>query len=131
EKYTSSVTMPKISAARRRLRSYHASSATLSMPGADVGVVGMPSTVPCVCVAPFMRWRTPRRSACRHQASSIKHQASSIRQGGRMDLGLRGKNAVVLGASRGIGRAIALTLADEGANVAVCARGASALDDVA
>jgi 3-oxoacyl-[acyl-carrier protein] reductase len=48
-----------------------------------------------------------------------------------MDLGLRGKNAVVLGASRGIGRAIALTLADEGANVAVCARGAAALDDVA
>jgi 3-oxoacyl-[acyl-carrier protein] reductase len=48
-----------------------------------------------------------------------------------MDLGLRGKNAVVLGASRGIGRAIATTLADEGANVAVCARGAAALDDVA
>jgi len=39
-----------------------------------------------------------------------------------MDLGLKGKNAVVLGGTRGIGRAIAATLAGEGANVAVCAR---------
>jgi 3-oxoacyl-[acyl-carrier protein] reductase len=39
-----------------------------------------------------------------------------------MDLGLRGKNAVVLGGTRGIGRAIADTLAGEGAGVAVCAR---------
>ncbi|MGX4772893.1 SDR family NAD(P)-dependent oxidoreductase [Bradyrhizobium guangdongense] len=41
-----------------------------------------------------------------------------------MDLGLKGKNAVVLGGTRGIGRAIAATLAGEGANVAVCARNA-------
>jgi 3-oxoacyl-[acyl-carrier protein] reductase len=39
-----------------------------------------------------------------------------------MDLGLRGRNAVVLGGTRGIGRAIAGTLAGEGASVAVCAR---------
>jgi 3-oxoacyl-[acyl-carrier protein] reductase len=45
-----------------------------------------------------------------------------------MDLGLGGLNAVVTGGTRGIGRAIADTLADEGANVAICARGA---DDVA
>jgi NAD(P)-dependent dehydrogenase (short-subunit alcohol dehydrogenase family) len=36
-----------------------------------------------------------------------------------MDLGLRGRNAVVLGGTRGIGRAIAGTLAGEGAGVAV------------
>jgi len=41
-----------------------------------------------------------------------------------MDLGLKGKNAVVLGGTRGIGRAIAATLAGEGTNVAVCARNA-------
>lgn len=41
-----------------------------------------------------------------------------------MDLGLKGKNATILGGTRGIGRAIADTLAKEGANVAVCARNA-------
>ena len=41
-----------------------------------------------------------------------------------MDLGLKGRNAVVLGGTRGIGRAIADTLAGEGGNVAVCARNA-------
>ena len=41
-----------------------------------------------------------------------------------MDLGLKGRNAVILGGTRGIGRAIADTLAGEGGNVAVCARNA-------
>ncbi len=40
-----------------------------------------------------------------------------------MDLGLKGKVAVVTGSSRGIGRAVALALADEGCDVVLCARG--------
>jgi len=45
-----------------------------------------------------------------------------------MDLGLRGKTALVAAASRGLGRAIAEALAAEGASLVICARGADALE---
>ena len=46
-----------------------------------------------------------------------------------MDLGLRGRVAVVAAGSKGLGRAVAEELAAEGAAVVICARGAEALDD--
>ena len=47
-----------------------------------------------------------------------------------MDLNLNGKTAVIAGATRGIGRAIAELLAAEGCNVSICARDAEAVDGV-
>ncbi len=44
-----------------------------------------------------------------------------------MDLGLKGKVALVAAASRGLGLAIAEELAAEGASLVICARGADAL----
>lgn len=48
-----------------------------------------------------------------------------------MDLGLKGRRALVTGASKGIGKAIAFELAREGAALAICARGASVLEETA
>jgi NAD(P)-dependent dehydrogenase (short-subunit alcohol dehydrogenase family) len=47
-----------------------------------------------------------------------------------VDLGLKGKIAVVTGGTQGIGRATALRLAQEGANVAICARSQADLERV-
>lgn len=46
-----------------------------------------------------------------------------------MDLGLRGKVALVAAASRGLGRAVAEELAAEGASLVMCARGKETLDE--
>ena len=48
-----------------------------------------------------------------------------------MELGLEGKVAIVTGGSKGIGRATALCLAQEGANVVICARGVEDLEEAA
>ena len=48
-----------------------------------------------------------------------------------MDLGLRGRVAIVAAASKGLGRAVAEELAREGAHVAICARTAQTLEETA
>jgi 3-oxoacyl-[acyl-carrier protein] reductase len=48
-----------------------------------------------------------------------------------MDLGLKGRVAIVAAASKGLGKAVALELAKEGAEVAICARGAEQLEQTA
>ena len=48
-----------------------------------------------------------------------------------MDLGLRNKIALVTGASRGLGKAIAGELAKEGAHLSICARSTQDLDQTA
>src|SRR6266404_461301 len=50
---------------------------------------------------------------------------------GRMDLGLRGRVAIVAAASKGLGRAVAEELAHEGAHVAVCSREAKSIEGTA
>lgn len=47
-----------------------------------------------------------------------------------MYLGLKEKNVLITGSSRGIGRAIAIAFAHEGANVVICARGKEQLDEL-
>jgi 3-oxoacyl-[acyl-carrier protein] reductase len=48
-----------------------------------------------------------------------------------MDLGIKGKTALVVAASKGMGKASALGLGAEGARVVMCARGEAALKDAA
>jgi NAD(P)-dependent dehydrogenase (short-subunit alcohol dehydrogenase family) len=79
-----------------------------------VGWVGGPSLAPRAAAAPPSPGPRPPPDLSRRSKG--------------MDLGLSGKKALVTAASRGIGLAIARALADEGADVALCARAAGGLE---
>jgi 3-oxoacyl-[acyl-carrier protein] reductase len=48
-----------------------------------------------------------------------------------MDLGIKGRKAIVCAASKGLGKGCAMALAREGVDVTICARGGEALDATA
>src|SRR3954454_21572474 len=52
-------------------------------------------------------------------------------EGNMMDLGIKGRKAIVCAASKGLGRACAMALAHEGVEVVITARGAEALERTA
>src|ERR1700688_2281671 len=65
--------------------------------------------------------------AFKKTARRIEVPASAAERGFPMDLGLKGCRAFIAGASRGLGKACAKALADEGARVFICSRNAEEL----
>jgi len=81
--------------------------------------VGGPRPQPVPRPPPPTRRESPRRTA---GADADTERSSS------MDLGLNGRKAIVTAGSRGIGLCIAQLLADEGVDVAICARSEGGLE---
>src|SRR5690625_7922585 len=65
---------------------------------------------------------------CSTSACPVSLGAIDTERAGTMDLGLSGAKVLVTGASRGIGRAISQAFAEEGADLALCARGERPLE---
>src|SRR5512141_2357951 len=64
----------------------------------------------------------------------VQHYRLSRRfreEGSKMDLGIKGRSALVCAASKGLGKGCALALAREGVEVTLVARGAEALNATA
>src|ERR1700733_688188 len=70
------------------------------------------------------------RRGCRSQSEACARRYHT-RRNRTMDLGLRGKKAIVCAASKGLGRACAISLAREGVDVVITARTAADLEKTA
>src|ERR1700728_2039814 len=71
------------------------------------------------------------RCGIHHGGDHHRRRRCRIRSVLEMHYGLEGRIAIVSGGSRGIGKAIARTLGNEGASVMLAARNQSDLDDTA
>ena len=85
--------------------------------------------------ARILRHRAALRGMARRRASADEAGGARRRRrnraGGQMELGLAGKVALVTGSSRGIGRGIAVTLAQEGCDLVLTGTDETALKDAA
>ena len=66
-----------------------------------------------------------------HGWTEARQDAAAAKGYGAMDLGIKGRRAVVCAASRGLGRASALSLARNGVDLVINARDAKALEETA
>lgn len=92
----------------------------------------------CLLLACCSASRAPGESASRGRAAAERGLLlgrdvviSRRKETHNMDLELAGKRAIVTGGSRGIGKVIARTLAEEGADVVIAARGKEKLEAAA
>src|SRR5437764_13078705 len=74
-----------------------------------------------------MRWSLIRALRVGYNRGIERQKSSDITGSETVDLGIKGRRAIVGASSKGLGRACAMALANEGVHVRLTARGAEAL----
>src|SRR5881398_2729668 len=78
-----------------------------------------------------MRWSLIRALRVGYNRGIERQKSSDITGSETVDLGIKGRRAIVCASSKGFGRACAMALANEGVHVTLTARGAEALKKTA
>src|SRR5436853_7157985 len=78
-----------------------------------------------------MRWSLIRALRVGYNRGIERQKSSDITGSETVDLGIKGRRAIVCASSKGLGRACAMALANEGVHVTLTARGADALKKTA
>jgi 3-oxoacyl-[acyl-carrier protein] reductase len=73
------------------------------------------------------RGRRTRTGAALLAPGILRYTSTEQQEEATMDLGIKGRKAIVCAASKGLGKGCATALAREGVDVTICARGADAL----